>query len=379
LKDPPWRDTVLAVNSAEPRSTSVRLASLDIGRMAACWYVMLFHASMDVHAQNAVLGYGFSGVQFFMMLSGYVLARPYLETQPNRPFSLGRYALGRVTRILPPYYVVVLLAAAMTFLGHGSSATPVSRAELPWHVFAHLAFVHTFFVGTFNSLVSVLWSLGLEWQYYVVMPALLVAFRARRPWLVMLVVIVFTVLARQALTAWVPERGYLLRGLCFARLTEFAAGVALAALLGRRWSKGRVFAFAVVLGGLGLASVTRGAVYTEFGVQGVVLVVFTALRLFGPAVARSKGTRFLQFLGEVSYSTYLVHTLAGKTMLAGLAHVPALAGLGSASRLALYALAGQLGGIAFYTFVEKPTTLWAGRLVAPRAETATRPTPERPL
>ncbi len=350
------------VNSeTAPRSPSGRLASLDIGRMAACWYVMLFHASMDVRAQNAVLGYGFSGVQFFMMLSGYVLARPYLEVRPERPLSVSRYALGRVTRILPPYYVVVLLAGALTFLGHGSSATPVSRADLPWHVFAHLAFVHTFFADTFNSLVSVLWSLGLEWQYYVLFPVLVVAFRARRPLIVMAGAIVLTVLTRHALAAGLPDRGYLLRGLCFARLTEFAAGVALAALLGLGWSKGRVLAFAVVLGGLGLASATRGLLYLEFGIQGVVLIIFAALRLFGPAVARGPGTRFLQFLGEASYSTYLVHTLAGKTMLAGLGHLPAL---GSGARIALYALAGQLAGIAFYSYVEKPTTRWAARLIA---------------
>src|SRR6266436_2645441 len=83
---------------------SGRIASLDIGRMIACWYVMLFHAGFDLDVQNVVLGYGFSGVQFFMMLSGYVLARPHLEVQPHRPFELKRYAIGRVTRIVPPYY-----------------------------------------------------------------------------------------------------------------------------------------------------------------------------------------------------------------------------------------------------------------------------------
>ena len=359
------RDIVPRVTTeTAQKSASARLASLDIGRMAACWYVMLFHAAIDVHVQNVVLSYGFSGVQFFMMLSGYVLARPHLEAQPNRPFAMRRYVLGRVARILPPYYVVVLVAAAMAFLGHGSSVTPVPRAELPWHVFAHLAFIHTFFASTFHSIVSVLWSMGLECQYYVVLPALLVAFRARRPLLVMAVVIVITILTREALAAWLPDHGYLEQGFGLARLTEFGAGVALAALLGRGWSSKRVFGFAIVLGGLGFASAAwRGGVFDELRVQGVVLVAFAALRLFGPAVARGAGTRLLQLLGEASYSTYLVHTLAGKTMLAGLGHLPALATLGSGARVALYALAGQVVGLGFYFVVEKPTTHWAGRLL----------------
>src|SRR3954471_21440908 len=103
---------------------------------------MLFHAAIDTKVDNAVLSFGYSGVQFFMMLSGYVLARPYLEVHPLRPFALGRYAVGRVARILPPYYVVVLLAAALSFLHVGASATGVPRSELGWHVFTHLTLTH---------------------------------------------------------------------------------------------------------------------------------------------------------------------------------------------------------------------------------------------
>jgi peptidoglycan/LPS O-acetylase OafA/YrhL len=346
---------------------SRRVASLDIGRFAACWYVMLFHAAIDTRVDNAVLRHGYSGVQFFMMLSGYVLARPYLELHPLRPFELSRYALGRVARILPPYYVVVLLAAALSFLHIGVSATNVPRADLGWHVFTHLTLTHTFFATTHHSLVSVLWSLGLEWQYYLVLPLLLLALRAWKPLPTMLVVIVATLITRWAVTACVPERSDLLNGFFLARATEFAAGVALAALLGQGWTRRSLVPLAVVAAAAGFVWARNGT-DREMVVQGVVLVVFVLLRFFGPTTATHPLTRALQFLGEVSYSTYLVHTLAGKTLLTLLAHLPGAAGLGAPARIFLYALAGQVAGIAFYVVVERPTTRWAAALLAPASK-----------
>jgi|SRR5450631_2812546 len=349
-----------------------RLASLDQGRFAACWCVMLFHASIDVRLVNDLLSYGFAGVQFFMMLSGYVLARPYLESHPARPFDLRRYALGRITRIVPPYYVVVLLAAALSFLGFGHSVNPIPRADLGWHILAHLAFVHTFFASTHLSLVGVLWSLGLEWQYYVVLPLLLLAFKVRRPLLVFVGTVLLTALTRALLHAFVETRGDLANGFFLARLTEFAAGVLLAALLGGGWSRRALLLVALLLGGSGLLTFALGARDREFGIEGAVLILFVLLRLFGPSVARSRLSRGLQFLGEASYSTYLVHTLAGKAALTVLAHLSFVAG-SPWMLLLLYATAGQIAGVGFYFAIEKPTTRWAVLLLGGKREAV--PTP----
>jgi peptidoglycan/LPS O-acetylase OafA/YrhL len=364
----------MGVFAAMEGPSTRRVASLDIGRFAACWYVMLFHASIDTRVQNVVLRYGLSGVEFFMMLSGYVLARPYLEVAPFRPFDLRRYVVGRVTRILPPYYVVVLLAAGLSFFRIGTSATPVPRADLGWHVLTHLSLTHTFFATTHRSLVSVLWSLGLEWQYYLTLPLLLLAVRAWKPLPVLLVVAVVTLVTRQALPSVTPPGADLLDGVFLGRWTEFAAGVCLAALLGQAWPRARLVALA-------LAACVGGFVWTtvshdvEMAIQGAVMLSFVLLRLFGPAKAAGPVTRALQFLGEVSYSTYLVHTLAGKTLLALLAHLPGAAALGAWPRLVLYALAGQAAGIAFYFVVERSTTRWAAALAARLARPATASIP----
>jgi len=343
-----------------------RVAALDIGRFGACWYVMLFHAAIDTGSGATVLELGYAGVQFFMMLSGYVLARPYLELRPQRPFELRRYAVGRVTRILPPYYVVVLLAAVLAFLQVGVSATRVARGDLGWHVFTHLTLTHSLFPATHRSLLAVLWSLGLEWQYYLVLPLLLLAFRAWKALPIMLVVIVTTLVARAALPAVAPPGSDLMNGFFLARWTEFAAGVCVAALLGQGWGHSRLLALAIALGAAGF-SWSRGSNDREIAVQGIVLVSFVLLRLYGPVTAVRPWTRAMQFLGEVSYSTYLVHTLGGEMLFALFARLPATVALGPWPRILLYAVAGQIAGIAFYFLVERPTTRLAAGVLDRRA------------
>jgi peptidoglycan/LPS O-acetylase OafA/YrhL len=136
-------------------------------------------------------------------------------------------------------------------------------------------------------------------------------------------------------------------------------------------------ALAVVVGGAGVAWAARRT-DDEMAVQGAVLVSFVLLRLYGPVRATRPLTRALQFLGEASYSTYLVHTLGGKTLLTLLAHVPGAGALGPGPRIFLYALAGQLGGIAFYFVVERPTTRWAAAVFARPARRADAVLPVAP-
>ena len=62
----PWRSGHGASPSPPPPHREVR----------GCWTDAL-HAAIGHEGHNAVLRFGFSGVEFFMMLSGYVLARPY--------------------------------------------------------------------------------------------------------------------------------------------------------------------------------------------------------------------------------------------------------------------------------------------------------------
>ncbi|HET6283898.1 MAG TPA: hypothetical protein VFH73_23285, partial [Polyangia bacterium] len=172
---------------------------------------------------------------------------------------------------------------------------------------------------------------------------------------------------RAAVMAVAPDaQGHLLNGIFLARFTEFAFGVTFAAMLGRTKQTKDAFSLLGAIALLAAALVTLawvfpGSTWRELGVQGVVFILFALLRLVGPADVTALPLRGLRFLGEASYSTYLVHTLAGKASL----RVADRIGMNDASagtaylRFALYIVAAHTAGVFFFWLIERPFTKWA--------------------
>lgn len=126
-------------------------------------------ARPDNPAWITLLGGGNTGVTLFFVLSGFLLARPFLQgLRSGQQVSIRRFYSARFFRIVPLYYAAVLLAWFMTqkavalkallFVPIGFQAFPFS---VPW------------------------WSLCTEIQFYLLLPWVmwLLRFRAGR-WLV---------------------------------------------------------------------------------------------------------------------------------------------------------------------------------------------------
>lgn len=108
---------------------------------------------------------GAVGVQVFFMVSGFVLALPFIRSRSGGdPVDLRRYLRRRVTRIEPPYLIVMLLL----LVGASFAGTHVGLG----HVAASLAYLHGAYYGTASPLNSVAWSLEIEVQFYLLVPAL---------------------------------------------------------------------------------------------------------------------------------------------------------------------------------------------------------------
>jgi len=116
---------------------------------------------------------GNTGVGLFFVLSGFLLALPFLVEADGGPrVSLRRYYQRRALRILPLYYLVVLLGAAVT----SQRLADMTRA-LPYLVFANSV------SGWYTRMppwTNVMWSLCTEVQFYVLLPLLPLMLRSRR-------------------------------------------------------------------------------------------------------------------------------------------------------------------------------------------------------
>jgi peptidoglycan/LPS O-acetylase OafA/YrhL len=130
------------------------------------------------------------GVDFFFVISGFVLFLPVVR-KDGRFGSLAGYAIRRVARIVPAYYVALFLQAAATpFLTRFASPFASTGG---WVVLAiHLLFLQhsapRWLLRQFDFHASVmgfgvngaLWSLSIEAIFYAVLP-LVAGFYFRKP------------------------------------------------------------------------------------------------------------------------------------------------------------------------------------------------------
>lgn len=117
-----------------------------------------------VHA----LAQGYFGVHLFFVISGFVLALPfirhYLGTS-GKPFpSLRSYFLRRITRIEPPY--VINMVFCLTLLAAWMPLYP----ETWQHFCASLFYVHNLIYSRGSTINGVAWSLEIEVQFYILAP-----------------------------------------------------------------------------------------------------------------------------------------------------------------------------------------------------------------
>lgn len=112
------------------------------------------------------LGYGWTGVQLFLIISGFLIHLSYLRTQ-GQNFSFKKFYLRRFFRIYPPYLLLLL------FLAFEYNRTVLQNKEGFFDLIAHIFMVHNLKDSTFLSLNGPFWSLALEVQLYLIYPLFL--------------------------------------------------------------------------------------------------------------------------------------------------------------------------------------------------------------
>jgi peptidoglycan/LPS O-acetylase OafA/YrhL len=163
-----------------------RIATIDGLRGIAIAMVVWFHL-WQISWQSAVIPFvnfslqpiaetGFLGVALFFFISGFVLMLPYAQAHlaGTPPPSLRHFAGRRFLKIVPSYVLALVVLLAL-----GTQSYP-RAADAVKDVLFHLLFVHDWFAATNYSIDGVMWSLGVEIQFYLLFPLLVLAF-VRRP------------------------------------------------------------------------------------------------------------------------------------------------------------------------------------------------------
>lgn len=362
-------------------ASSTYVPQIDGLRFLAILPVLIYHAAArgerfypDPSSAEVVLvqylPHGSLGVSLFFFISGYIIAYPFLS---GRAPALKHFFLRRLTRLEPPYIVVMLGCFAVLSLG----VTPVSApnfyfTEGPlWQsLVASLTYSHSLVLGEHPRLNPPTWSLEREVQFYILAPLILFAYGKIRAHSVRIAVGLALTVVLLVLGEFIShhlDRTGFVRNTLLAESYGFMLGIVACDYSVRKnafaMPPKAIFDIGFVIGLVGI--LFTGAVQFHVPFPFVMAnSLFRAICMLLLFMAAARGTWSKAFLGlpwvaligGACYSIYLVHVPlihAGAQMLSKFVVFHSLAEAWLTSWLVLVP-ATLIGGMVFYALVERP-------------------------
>jgi peptidoglycan/LPS O-acetylase OafA/YrhL len=258
-------------------------------------------------------------IEFLFVIGGFVALLPVLASGGFE--GVRSYALRRAGRLLPLYYLALLLAILL-----GPTLRPVSGASSPhdlWAVMAHAGFlqheIYPYRAGF--GIQGVVWVLSIVAAFYVLFP--LVAERwVRHPFIALGAAAAVAVAWREALRG---EPAWFLQFPLF--FIDFAVGMTAAHIYVRRMRPGRMLSSREALPWFILALVAlvpllylsgrpvlrqEGSPWGEHWLLALLVPsVFASVLLLAPLLPRWArlpfDNRAARFLGKISYGVFMFH------------------------------------------------------------------------
>jgi peptidoglycan/LPS O-acetylase OafA/YrhL len=258
-----------------------------------------------------VFGWGHFAVSVFIVVSGFCLMAPVLR---NGGILVGGWRLfmrRRAIRILPPYYVALVLSLLLitSVIGrktgtHWDSTLPVTAQG----IVAHMFLLQDIYGAP--QINYVFWSIALEWQIYFFFPLLILSWRYWGLWrtasLGILVSVAAVTVSRRFTFAMVEPQflGLFTLGMLGAALA-FGADTG-----GQKWFEKRFWpALAVLCMVLASLWTYLGRTWIADYFVGTVTMIVLLLTSHSTkgGLHRLLSTRPLAKIGRFSYSIYLIH------------------------------------------------------------------------
>jgi peptidoglycan/LPS O-acetylase OafA/YrhL len=277
--------------------------------------------SLPIVLFDTVLSTGWVGVQLFFVLSGFLITGILVDTV-GAPGYFRSFYLRRTIRIFPVYYACLLIVfVVIPLLWPEARWMEGPRSDQIWY---------WLYLSNWRPLLehppgamSHLWSLGIEEQFYLLWPLVVLLSGRKLPWVVLLVVV-----ASPMSRFWMLARGMDVDSLYYftnARADALAIGGLLALAIRRpSWwaalSKSRPWLLAITSAALAAVMlVTRGfhqdnATVLAVG-QSVIAIWFAVLMAWSldpvgsieQRAARALEHPWLKSLGKYSYAVYVIH------------------------------------------------------------------------
>jgi len=355
-------------------SKSAYQPHLDGLRAVAILGVLIEHMNLPL---PAMLRYGPLGVRFFFVLSGYFITlslwrmKDQIADRPSTSWNcLGRFYLGRLLRIGPPFYLALIAGALLGIVEVRSSFLWLATFQANHYIV---------YLGYWPDAISHFWSLAVQEQFYIVWPAVVLALPRRGFIPAMAAFILFALGFRiycimthaYTITRWVTLLGCVdsfATGALIASLRQFRLLEKIGSLPATLLTALPLIAFACFFLGRALMTLPEGNMW--LGLTETVDALFLAWLLtvslngikhrFGQWL----GWKPLVYLGRISYGIYVYHVFVIMVFS------PLLMAYGLsedhyavARLLTLFALTLALASLSWH-FMEKPFIAWKDALAS---------------
>ncbi len=276
-------------------------------RAIAVLPVIFFHAGL-----NGFDG-GFLGVDVFFVISGFLITSNIIKSQANGEFSLLGFYDKRARRILPPLILTLLITLIFSFVfmlpydlkNFGQSLVATSFGAN--NILLYLTSGYWSASAEFKPLYHT-WSLGVEEQYYFIIPIVFIVLFKRQKFLVLSIIMFFVI---SFISSYIIESKELNFLIILTRLWEFCAGSLLA-----MYMKGNVTIKSSILSILGLLLIflsysnpyylsDNQALVNFIPVLGTIMVI--AFTKSDSLIYRALSQKLIMIIGLSSYSIYLLH------------------------------------------------------------------------
>ena len=260
---------------------------------------------------------GNAGVDLFFVLSGFLIYRSCLA----RPLQARNYASRRIERIYPTFLVVLAIYVALMLAGVGENRIPDDFQKGAFAILQNVLLLPG--ILNIEPIVTVAWSLSYEAFFYIVSPCLVALLRMRR-WQIQARLLFLTVLAMSILILRINDISWNFR------LIMFIAGMIIheVSLIDTKNTRFSWLADIVAVLGTVVAllmftvlgrnrAISEGTLFDAWPAYLKFVILFFAFGyltyrcLFTSGLAqRAFEAAPLRWLGNMSYSYYLAHSLA---------------------------------------------------------------------
>ena len=351
-----------------------RLHALTTLRFFAALHVVLFHMRVigilpgGPWWYQQFAGIGFVGVNFFFVLSGFILVYTY----DGPTLNVRKFWWARFARIYPAYILSLIVAAPFFFFAVRHLDLPIfawSKQHLVLACVLTLSLLQSWVPHAALTWNSVCWSLSVEAFFYFLFPFLLLRSKKFSERALILGLIGFWLVSLCFSFAYVflhPDGADKINSgeitlfwknvLSFnplVRLPEFVVGMLAGRLFLARGDKAKSASLLILCGLLGFACIVFFADKIPNPVlsAGLLSPAFAAI-IYGaaqqPRWTAFLAAPFLVLLGDASYSLYLLHSLLITRVFDSFPH------FAWSARVALSLFAAIAASILAYRLVEQP-------------------------